>query len=93
MDGVDHLLNLLAIVKSESLDVAFAEDANYRGLQSENFTFRPYPEPLRSLRQSLEDSKLCMAALKGVSGLQDRSNIFSVCQLPCAVSQGLPLVT
>ncbi|TDL15741.1 hypothetical protein BD410DRAFT_796138 [Rickenella mellea] len=64
MDGIDHLLNLIAIVKSEGFLAAFTEDADYGGQRSENTDLN---EPLRSLRRSLEDSKLCMEALNSIS--------------------------
>ncbi|TDL14911.1 hypothetical protein BD410DRAFT_902860 [Rickenella mellea] len=31
MDGLDHLLKLLAIVKNNSLDAAISQDVNYGG--------------------------------------------------------------
>ncbi|TDL27992.1 hypothetical protein BD410DRAFT_338570 [Rickenella mellea] len=62
MEGVDHLLNLLAIVQSEGSYATFLEDVHYGGQQSKNANFQNYPAPLRSLRQSLEDSNLCMKA-------------------------------
>ncbi|TDL14231.1 hypothetical protein BD410DRAFT_903099 [Rickenella mellea] len=68
MDGVDHLVKLLATVNSNGWDAAFSEDVNYGGRLSdvENLTFKSYTEPLRSLRYSLEEAKLCMAALINV---------------------------
>ncbi|TDL16283.1 hypothetical protein BD410DRAFT_844557 [Rickenella mellea] len=57
MEGVDHLVKLLQIVKKGGLEVAFADDGRHLS------TFQPYQEPLRSMRHALQDSKLCMAVL------------------------------
>ncbi|TDL16263.1 hypothetical protein BD410DRAFT_902122 [Rickenella mellea] len=68
MNGLGHLMTLLTIVKRDGLDGAFSEDVCYFGRLSnhENITFQPYNEPLRSLRYSLEDVKLCMEALNSI---------------------------
>ncbi|TDL14952.1 hypothetical protein BD410DRAFT_902844 [Rickenella mellea] len=68
MDGVDHLVKLLAIVKSKGWDVALAADdvCGSRLSDVDNIAFRSYAEPLRSLRYSLEENKLCMAALNNI---------------------------
>ncbi|TDL15723.1 hypothetical protein BD410DRAFT_832467, partial [Rickenella mellea] len=65
MDGIDHLLNLLVIVKSKGLDAAFAEDFSDGRQRSRNDNFEHYPKPLCTFRRSLEDWKLCLAALEG----------------------------
>ncbi|TDL14883.1 hypothetical protein BD410DRAFT_845661 [Rickenella mellea] len=83
MDGLDHLLKLLAIVKSDGLDAAISRDVHYGG-DIPNVTFQTYKEPLRSLRHSLEESKFCMTALniikarlsKKIRSLQQRSAPF-----------------
>ncbi|TDL14960.1 hypothetical protein BD410DRAFT_832888 [Rickenella mellea] len=84
--GLDHLEILIAIVKSDGLDEAFSEGINYGGQLSKvhNVRFQTYQEPLRSLRHSLEESKLCMAALdtikarlaKKIRKIQRRSTPF-----------------
>ncbi|TDL13679.1 hypothetical protein BD410DRAFT_797560 [Rickenella mellea] len=64
-DGFDHLEKLLAIVKSDGLVFAFSEGIHNGSQLSDvqNVNFQTYQEPLRSLRHSLEEFKLCMAAL------------------------------
>ncbi|TDL14008.1 hypothetical protein BD410DRAFT_297870 [Rickenella mellea] len=63
MDGVDELLTLLSLLKSDGWNAAFTEDAVYRshGLRCRNP--HSYAEPLLSLRQSLEESKSCIKVL------------------------------
>ncbi|TDL15740.1 hypothetical protein BD410DRAFT_832480 [Rickenella mellea] len=81
MEGVDNLLNLVTLVKSDGLDGAFTEDVLYGNPRSEQLSFKPYPEPLQSLRKSLEDAKIAMVALntlkthlaKKIRNLQRRS--------------------
>ncbi|TDL19265.1 hypothetical protein BD410DRAFT_876856 [Rickenella mellea] len=63
-DGIDHLMTLLTYVKSRGWDDAFSEDVRYG--QDSSGNPNSYSEPLLSLRQSLEDSKLCLEALKEV---------------------------
>ncbi|TDL14440.1 hypothetical protein BD410DRAFT_203780 [Rickenella mellea] len=69
MDGMDDLVKLLAIVKSHGLDGAFSDDSHYFGRLSdrENITFQSYQEPLRSMRCSLQEAKICMGALNNIS--------------------------
>ncbi|TDL16267.1 hypothetical protein BD410DRAFT_902123 [Rickenella mellea] len=89
MDGLDHLVKLIAFVKRDGLNNAFEQDLHYGG-DVENVNFRAYPEPLRSLRHCLEESKLCMEALNSVkTGLAQKIRNLQKCCTPLVLEDGI----
>ncbi|TDL14192.1 hypothetical protein BD410DRAFT_866188 [Rickenella mellea] len=63
-DDVDRLMKLLEYVKTMGWNRAFEDDVLYGEVNCDNSHF--YVEPLHSLREALQDSKLCMETLNKV---------------------------
>ncbi|TDL21534.1 hypothetical protein BD410DRAFT_898872 [Rickenella mellea] len=89
MDGVEDLLGLLECVKSRGWEGAFDEDVKY-GPGRAGRDFQSYAEPLRSLRQNLDDAKRCMAAVNRIKKQLGRKirNLQKLC-VPLVLEDGI----
>ncbi|TDL21175.1 hypothetical protein BD410DRAFT_899012 [Rickenella mellea] len=64
VDDVDRLVKLLECVKTMGWNRAFEDDVLYGEVNCDTSHF--YAEPLHSLREALQDSKVCMETLNKV---------------------------